>query len=83
MAQLDTSGFTFTTQPTKKETEPFEYAAFGYLDQNPAIIGNTFQSYIGIYYDDAGDKTDDNSQYDYLYMLLNYVQNGYVGVQNG
>ena len=82
MAQLDPSGLTFTSQPTKAETERFEYAAFGYFDNNPAIVGNTYQSLIGIYYDDFGNKTDDNSQYDYLYMLLNYVQSGYVTVQN-
>jgi hypothetical protein len=58
MAQLDSSGYTFTSQPTKKETERFEYAAFGYFDQNPGIVGNTYKSYIGIYYDDAGDKTE-------------------------
>lgn len=58
MAELDTSGFTFTTQPTKLETERFEYAAFGYFDDNPGIVGNTYKSYIGIYYDDEGDKTE-------------------------
>ena len=82
MAQLDTSGLTFTSQPTKAETERFEYAAFGYFDNNPAIVGNTYQSFIGVYYDDFGNKTDDYSQYDYLYMLLNYVQNGYVDIEN-
>jgi len=82
MAQLDSSGLTFTSQPTKAETERFEYAAFGYFDNNPAIVGNTYQSFIGIYYDDFGNKTDDYSQYDYLYMLLNYVQTGYVNIQN-
>ena len=58
MAILDASGLTFTSQPTKAETERFEYAAFGYFDQNPGIVGNTYKSYIGIYYSDEGDKTD-------------------------
>lgn len=58
MAELDTSGYTFTTQPTKLETERFEYTAFGYFDDNPGIVGNTYKSYIGIYYDDEGDKTE-------------------------
>ena len=58
MAILDSSGYTFTSQPTKAETERFEYAAFDYFDQNPGIVGNTYKSYIGIYYNDNGDKTD-------------------------
>jgi len=58
MAQLDTSGYTFTSQPTKAETERFEYAVFGYFDQNPGIVGNAFKSYIGIYYNDNGDNTE-------------------------
>jgi hypothetical protein len=82
MAQLDSTGLTFTSQPTKVETEVFEYAAFDYFDNNPAIVGNTYQSLIGVYYDDFGNKTDDYSQYDYLYMLLNYVQDNYVVVEN-
>ena len=52
MAELDASGLTFTSQPTKAETERFEYVAFDYIDKNPGIVGNSFQSYIGIYYND-------------------------------
>ena len=58
MAQLDPSGLTFTSQPTKAETERFEYVAFDYVAKNPGIVGNSFKSYIGIYYNDLGDKTD-------------------------
>ena len=58
MAELDSSGLTFTSQPTKEETERFEYVAFGYFDKNPGIVGNNYKSYIGIYYNDEGDKTD-------------------------
>jgi hypothetical protein len=58
MAQLDTSGLTFTSQPTKAETERFEYAAFDYFEKNPGIVGNSFKSYIGIYYNDIGDNTE-------------------------
>ena len=58
MAQLDPSGLTFTSQPTKAETERFEYVAFDYVAKNPGTVGNSFKSYIGIYYNDEGDKTD-------------------------
>lgn len=58
MAELDASGLTFTSQPTKAETERFEYIAFDYIEKNPGIVGNSFQSYIGIYYNDNGDNTE-------------------------
>ena len=58
MAELDASGLTFTSQPTKTETERFEYVAFDYIEKNPGIVGNSFQSYIGIYYNDNGDNTE-------------------------
>jgi hypothetical protein len=58
MAELDNSGFTFLTVATKAETERFEYVAFDYIDKNPGIVGNSFQSYIGIYYNDNGDNTE-------------------------
>ena len=58
MAELDSSGFTFLTQPTKEDTERFEYVAFDYIEKNPGIVGNSFQSYIGSYYNDNGDNTE-------------------------
>ena len=58
MAELDSSGFTFLTQPTKEDTELFEYVAFDYIEKNPGIVGNSFQSYIGSYYNDNGDNTE-------------------------
>jgi len=57
MAELDPSGYTFNTQPTKKETEIFEYVAFDYFDKNPGYVMNNFSSYIGLYYNDAGERT--------------------------
>ena len=35
MAELDATGFTFTSVPTKQETEIFEYVAFDYIKNNP------------------------------------------------
>lgn len=58
MAELDASGLTFTSQPTKAETERFEYVAFDYIEKNPGIVGNAFKSYIGIYYNNNGDNTE-------------------------
>lgn len=58
MAELDASGFTFTSQPTRAETERFEYVAFDYIEKNPGIVGNAFKSFIGVYFSDLGERTD-------------------------
>lgn len=55
MAELDTSGFTFTTPPTKAETERFEYVAFDYIADNPGTVGGVFSSLIGVYYSSDGE----------------------------
>ena len=57
MAELDSSGFTFTTTPTKEETERFEYVAFDYIAENPGTVNNLFKSFIGVYYSDTGETT--------------------------
>jgi len=58
MAELDDSGYTFTTVPTKTETERFEYVAFDYIEKNPGIVGNAYKSYIGVYFSDTGERSD-------------------------
>jgi hypothetical protein len=58
MAELDASGYTFTTVPTKTETERFEYVAFDYIEKNPGIVGNAYKSYIGVYFSDTGERSD-------------------------
>jgi len=55
MAELDASGFTFTTPPTKAETERFEYVAFDYIADNPGTVGGVFSSLIGVYYSSDGE----------------------------
>lgn len=55
MAELDTSGFTFTSVPTKEETEIFEYVGFDYIDENPGYPGGIFLSYVGIYFNEDGE----------------------------
>ena len=57
MAELDATGFTFTTPPTKAETERFEYVAFDHIANNPGTEGGVFKSYVGVYYSDTGDTT--------------------------
>ena len=57
MAELDASGFTFTTAPTKAETERFEYVAFDYIADNPGTVGGVFSSLIGIYYSNDGEES--------------------------
>ena len=58
MAALDSSGYSFTTVPTKAETERFEYVAFDYIEKNPGIVGNAYKSYIGVYFSDTGERSD-------------------------
>lgn len=58
MAELDPSGYTFTSQPTKKETEIFEYVGFDYIDKNPGYVSSIFNAYIGIYWADNGDTNN-------------------------
>lgn len=58
MAVLDSSGYTFTSAPTKAETERFEYVAFDYIDDNPGVRGNKYDSYVGVYFSDTGDRSD-------------------------
>ena len=57
MAELDATGFTFTSVPTKEETERFEYVAFDYFENNPGTVNNQFISLIGVYYSDRGEST--------------------------
>ena len=57
MAELDASGFTFTTAPTKAETQRFEYVAFDYIADNPGTVGGVFSSLIGIYYSNDGEES--------------------------
>lgn len=57
MAELDETGFTFTSVPTKKETEIFEYVAFDYIKNNPGTESGKFVSLVGVYYNDDGETT--------------------------
>lgn len=57
MAELDATGFTFTSVPTKAETERFEYVEFDYIADNPGTVNNVFVAAIGVYYNNDGDTT--------------------------
>lgn len=58
MAELAPNGATFLSQPTKEETERFEYVAFEYIEKNPGIDGNAYKSYVGVYFNEAGERSD-------------------------
>lgn len=64
MAELDASGYTFTTIPTKEETERFEYVAFDYIADNPGVYGNMYSSYVGVYYNESGVRSDTGLRWD-------------------
>jgi len=56
-AQLDATGFSFTSLPTKQQTARFEYVVFDYIKDNPGLRGNTYSSYVGKHYDDDGTQS--------------------------
>lgn len=49
--------YTFDHIPTKEETEKFEYFAFEYLESNPGVIQELYQSYVGIYFNEEGEAS--------------------------
>lgn len=56
MAELDSSGYSFKTPPTKEETQKFEYVAFDYIADNPGYIApGNFNAFTGIYWARNGD----------------------------
>ena len=57
MTELDSSGYTFLTNPTKAETERFEFVDFEYIQDNPGTVNDVFVAAIGVYYNDDGDTT--------------------------
>lgn len=59
MAELDQSGYTFTSIPTKEETEIFEYVGFDYIESNPGLLGNAYKSYVGVYFNEDGTRSDE------------------------
>lgn len=61
------NGYTFDSQPTKEETEQFEYVAFDYFAVNPDYLNNSFVSYCGIYYSEKGELSG-------IYVANNQVE---------
>lgn len=51
------SDFTFTYVPTAAEVEKFEYVAYDYFAVNPGYINDVYVSYVGIYYNEAGQRS--------------------------
>jgi len=58
-AQLEAQCYVFTEELTPEEIELFEYGAFDYVENNPGYVeaAGGFISYVGIYYDDNGERT--------------------------
>jgi hypothetical protein len=49
--------FTFDYVPTAAEVEKFECFQYGYVEDTPGYLGNSFISYVGIYYNDDGTRS--------------------------
>lgn len=56
MADLDSTGYTFTSSPTKQDTEKFEYTSFEYAADNPGYIApGDYNAFVGTYWAVNGD----------------------------
>lgn len=51
--------YKFVQELTDEEKDAFNYLSSGYIENNPGIQGNSFKSYIGVYIDDEGNRTDE------------------------
>ncbi|MDB4331141.1 hypothetical protein N9993_01190 [bacterium] len=49
--------YVFNTALTEAEKELFEYTIFDYIEDNPGVVGNSLNSYVGKYYNDNGEQT--------------------------
>lgn len=49
--------YVFTELLTLEEIELFDYAKFGYVEDNPGVRGNSYSSYVGTYYSPEGEPT--------------------------
>jgi hypothetical protein len=47
----------FNTALTEAEIELFEYTTSNYIEDNPGVVGNSLNSYVGKYYNDNGEQT--------------------------
>jgi hypothetical protein len=51
--------YTFVRELLPEEYEAFNYLNSGYIVNNPGIQGNTYKSYVGVYINDNGERTDE------------------------
>jgi len=56
-ASLIAQTYVFNTALTESEQELFEYTTFDYIEDNPGVVGNSLNSYVGKYYNDNGEQT--------------------------
>jgi hypothetical protein len=61
LVALEAEIYLFVELLTDTQKTVFDYVKSGYIENNPGYSGNTFVSYVGIYYDSNGDITNVNS----------------------
>jgi len=49
--------YVFNQTPTDEEIQLFAYIQDDYIENNPGIVGNSFSSYVGVYYNNEGEDT--------------------------
>jgi hypothetical protein len=47
-------GFTFDSPPTDDEVEVFEYFVRDYVEKTPGYAGQSYVSYVGVYFNANG-----------------------------
>jgi hypothetical protein len=55
--QLIDQAYIFEEILTEEEISLFDYIVSGYIENNPGTVGNSFSSYVGVYYNDNGEDT--------------------------
>jgi len=56
---LKSEVYQFIQDLTDEERDAFNYLNSGYIANNPGIQGNSYKSYVGVYIDDNGERTDE------------------------
>lgn len=55
--ELIESAYKFNQPLEDFEKELFSYVLDGYIDNNPGVQGNSFSSYVGVYFSNTGETT--------------------------
>ena len=49
--------YTFVVVGNSADYDPFNYVLDGYIAGNPGMVGNSYKSYVGVYYNEYGENT--------------------------